>query len=84
MNNATGKGWFETNMEEVSRLQQILFIIFTILGFILCILSIAFRADMWFKDEWSSFILGTFVPYMVSSCLTAVIFLRQSGRDGLR
>ena len=78
------EGWFEYKSNKVAQLQQILFIIFTIVGFILCILSIALRADMWFKDEWSSFILGTFVPYIVSTCLAAVIYLHESGHGGLR
>lgn len=71
-------------MKKVAQLQQILFILFTIFGFILCILSIALRADMWFKDEWSSFILGTYVPYIISTCLCALIFVKESGKGGLR
>ena len=78
------EGWFEFTMKQVSQLQQILFILFTIMGFILCILSIALRADMWFKDEWSSFILGTFVPYIISTCLSALIFVKESGKGGIR
>ena len=78
------EGWFEFTMKQVSQLQQILFILFTIMGFILCILSIALRADMWFKDEWSSFILGTFVPYIISTCLAALIFVKESGKGGIR
>lgn len=77
-------GWFEFVMKKVAQLQQILFILFTIFGFILCILSIALRADMWFKDEWSSFILGTYVPYIISTCLCALIFVKESGKGGLR
>ena len=68
----------------VSQLQQVLFIVFTIVGFFLCIVSVALRADMWFKDEWSSFILGTFAPYIVSACLAAKIFLLETGKGGLR
>ena len=68
----------------VSQLQQVLFIVFTIVGFFLCIISVALRADMWFKDEWSSFILGTFAPYIVSACLAAKIFLLETGKGGLR
>ena len=68
----------------VSQLQQVLFIVFTIVGFFLCIVSVALRADMWFKDEWSSFILGTFAPYIVSACLAAKIFLLETGNGGLR
>lgn len=82
--NERKEGWFEYESKKVAQLQQILFILFTIFGFILCILSIALRADMWFKDEWSSFILGTFVPYIISTCLSALIFVKESGRGGLR
>lgn len=78
------EGWFEFTMKKVAQLQQILFILFTIFGFILCILSIALRADMWFKDEWSSFIIGTYVPYIISTCLCALIFVKESGKSGLR
>jgi len=78
------EGWFEDISSSVSQLQQVLFIVFTIVGFFLAIVSVALRADMWFKDEWSSFILGTFAPYIVSACLAAKIFLLETGRGGLR
>jgi len=78
------EGWFEDMASSVSQLQQVLFIVFTIVGFFLCIVSVALRADMWFKDEWSSFILGTFAPYIVSACLAAKIFLLETGNGGLR
>ena len=70
-------------MKKVAQLQQVLFILFYHF-WILCILSIALRADMWFKDEWSSFILGSYVPYVISRCLCALIFVKESGKGGLR
>ncbi|CBY41548.1 unnamed protein product [Oikopleura dioica] len=78
------QGWFEYVYGNNHKLQQVLFILFTIFGFILCILSIALRSDMWFKNEWSSFILATFLPYIVSTCLVAIIYMRESGKSGLR
>ena len=85
MDKQRGEGWFEFVMNKVAQLQQILFIFFTIFGFILCILSIALRADMWFKDGWRLFsLLGTSVPYIISTCLSASIYVKESGKGGLR
>ena len=50
-----GVGWFEGYYAAVSRCQQVLFVLFVIIGFAMCIANIGFRADIWLKEEWSSY-----------------------------
>lgn len=76
--------WYSTELAVLKRYQQALFFLFTVIGVIFLMSSIALRFDAYFRERWSSSILVMFMLYMISMSLTAKVFAIQTGSNGLR
>jgi len=79
-----GQNWYRESYKTLGRNQQAYFFLYTVFGFILLLLSIGLRANLFIDDEWSSSIVIPVVMYTISTCLTANIFKLQSGNDGMK